>query len=79
MIGKLVNGELVEAPKKIVIANPTDELLISLMGFKPVVDDNNPIYDDSKEYLAASYKEQEDKIIRHYEVKPIPEDEEDKK
>ena len=76
MIGKLVNGALVEAPKKIVIANPTDELLISLMGFKPVVDDNNPIYDDTKEHLVASYEEQEDKIIRHYGVKPIQEDEE---
>lgn len=76
MIGKLVNGALVEAPKKIVIANPMDELLISLMGFKPVVDDNNPIYDDTKEHLVASYEEQEDKIIRHYEVKPIQEDEE---
>ena len=49
------------------------------MGFKLVVDDNNPIYDDSKEYLVASYEEQEDKIIRHYEVKPILENEEDKK
>lgn len=76
MIGKLVNGALVEAPKKIVIANPTDELLISLMGFKPIVDDNNPIYDDTKEHLVASYEEQEDKIIRHYEVRPIQEDEE---
>lgn len=73
MIGKLVNGALVEAPKKIVIANPTEELLISLMGFKPVVDGNNPIYDDTKEYLVASYEEQDDKIIRHYEVKPIEE------
>lgn len=71
MIGKLVNGALVEAPKKIVIANPTEELLKSEMGFKDVVDDNNPMYDETKEHLVASYEEQEDKIIRHYEVKPI--------
>lgn len=74
MIGKLVNGALVEAPKKIVIANPTEELLKSEMGFKDVVDDSNPMYDETKEHLVASYEEQEDKIIRHYEVKPIVEE-----
>ena len=74
MIGKLVNGALVEAPKKIVIANPTEELLKSEMGFKDVVDDNNTMYDETKEHLVASYEEQEDKIIRHYEVKPIVEE-----
>lgn len=57
--------------QKIVIANPTEELLKSEMGFKDVVDDNNPMYDETKEHLVASYEEQEDKSFVIMKSSPL--------
>lgn len=72
MLGKLINGALVEPSenerKKIVIANPTDEMLKFVMGYKEVTFEAEPEYDIEKQSLTPVYTETEDAITVSWEV-----------
>lgn len=57
-----------------VISNPTERDLVEF-GYKPLVEEEIPTYDEETEYLEMSYIDEEDRIVKHYEVKLIPEPE----
>ena len=72
MLAKLVDGQLVVEPKKVVIANPKESLLKTYLGFKDYEEDNVPDYDQEAQYVEAAYEDTETKVIKHYTVKDIP-------
>lgn len=55
MLGKWINDSLVTPSvnerKKLVIANPTDEILKFVQGYKNVELEPEPEYDETKQYL----------------------------
>lgn len=55
-----------------VISNPTERDLVEF-GYKPLVEEEIPTYDKETYYLEMSYIDEEDRIVKHYEVKEIPE------
>lgn len=70
---KLENGQPIAyngKPIKLHISNPTDEQL-KFAGYKPVVEDEVPIYDEETQYLQEVYFETETEIIKSYVVKDI--------
>lgn len=75
MLGKLVNGSLVQPSeherRKIVITNPKDELLKLVMGYKDLVIAPEPEYDAETQYLSPVYEETETEILQNWEVKEI--------
>lgn len=77
MLGKLVNGNLIQPSanerKKIIITNPTDEILKNVMGYKDLTVDEQPEYDMESQYLSPIYEETDTEIIQHWEVKDIEE------
>ena len=58
-----------------VISNPTIEDLLEF-GYKPLVEEEIPTYDEETEYLEVSYIDEIDRIVKHYEIKEIEEPEE---
>lgn len=72
MLAKLVDGQLVVEPKKVVIANPEESLLKTYLGFKDYEEDNVPDYDTEVQYVEVTYEDTETKVIKHYTVKEIP-------
>lgn len=72
MLAKLVDGQLVVEPKKVVIANPEESLLKTYLGFKDYEEDNVPDYDPEVQYVEATYEDTETKVIKHYTIKDIP-------
>ena len=78
MLGKLVNGVLITPSanerKKLVITNPSDESLKFNMGYKDLIVDEKPEFDEEKQYLQPVYEETENAVLNHWEVKEIPEE-----
>lgn len=78
MLGKLVNGVLITPSanerKKLVITNPSDESLKFNMGYKDLIVDEKPEFDEEKQYLQAIYEETENAVLNHWEVNDIPEE-----
>lgn len=72
MLAKLVDGQLVVEPKKVVIANPEESLLKTYLGFKDYEEDDIPDYDPEVQYIEATYEDTETKVIKHYTVKDVP-------
>ena len=72
MLAKLVDGQLVIEPKKVVIANPEESLLKTYLGFKDYEEDNIPDYDPEVQYVEVTYEDTETKVIKHYTIKDIP-------
>lgn len=72
MLAKLVDGQLVVEPKKVVIANPEESLLKTYLGFKDYEEDDVPDYDPEVQYVEVTYEDTETKVIKHYTVKDIP-------
>lgn len=72
MLAKLVDGQLVVEPKKVVIANPEESLLKTYLGFKDYEEDNVPDYDPEVQYVEVTYEDTETKVIKHYTIKEIP-------
>lgn len=72
MIGKLINNEIVkpsaEELTKIIIANPTEEILKIAMGYKEIIVSEVPEYNEETQYLTETYEENEDNITITYEV-----------
>ena len=72
MLAKLVDGQLVVEPKKVVIANPEESLLKTYLGFKDYEEDNVPDYNQELQYVESTYEDTETKVIKHYTIKDIP-------
>ena len=78
MLGKLVNGALSYAPRKIIvngktIFNPGEELLKS-QGYKEVETSDAPVVSTQTQQAVPSWQEQEDKIVQSWEIKPAQPD-----
>ena len=78
MLGKLINGVLItpseNEKKKLVITNPSDESLKFNMGYKDLIVDEKPEFDEEKQYLQPIYEETENAVLNHWEVINIPEE-----
>lgn len=72
MIAKLVDGTLVEPnsfeKRKVVITNPNDDILKVAFGYKDVVVDEKPTFDETKQHLEERYNELDNKIQVIYEI-----------
>lgn len=79
MLGKLVNGNLIQPSanerKKIVITNPTDDILKYVMKYKDLTIAPEPEYDMETQYLSPVYEETETEIVQTWEVKEIENEE----
>lgn len=78
MLGKLINGALSYAPKKIIIDgktifNPGEELLKE-QGYKDVETSEAPSVSTQTQQAVPNWTEQEDKIVQTWEVKPAQPD-----
>lgn len=70
MLGKLINGEFKSydnRPISIYIANPTDEQL-KIVGYKPLIEQEQPDYDETTQMLVEKYEETDENIVKSYEV-----------
>lgn len=78
ILGKLVDGALSYAPRKIIIDgktifNPTDTLLKE-QGYKDVETAEAPSVSTQTQQAVPSWQEQEDKIVQSWKVKPAQPD-----
>ena len=78
MLGKLVNGALSYAPKKITvdgktIFNPGEDVLRG-QGYKDVETSEAPSVSTQTQQAVPSWQEQEDKIVQSWELKPAQPD-----
>lgn len=76
MLGKWVNDQLITPSlnerQKIVIANPTDDVLKTIMGYKDVIEAEKPDYDEATQYLQMVKMAETDTTISvGWEVKEI--------
>lgn len=55
--------------KKIVITNPGEESLKFNLGYKDLIIDEQPVYDEVTQYLNSIYEETDLVIIQHWEIK----------
>lgn len=71
MLGKMINGVLVTPSvsemKKVVITNPTEELLKFIMGYKDLVIDEKPEATEGH-VIVPSYEETETEILQHWNM-----------
>lgn len=72
MLGKIIEGTLITPSenerRKIVIANPTDEILKQILGYKEVNEADKPEYNDETQYLKPVYTESESGISVTWEA-----------
>ena len=78
ILGKLVDGALSYAPRKIIIDgktifNPTDTLLKE-QGYKDVETTESPTVSTQTQQAVSSWQEQEDKIVQSWDVVPVQPD-----
>ena len=78
MLGKLVNGALSYAPRKIIVGgktifNPGEELL-KKQGYKDVETTEAPTVSTQTQQAVPSWTEQENKIVQTWKVKPAQPD-----
>lgn len=55
--------------KKIVITNPGEESLKFNLGYKDLIIDEQPVYDEVTQYLNSIYEETDLVIIQHWKIK----------
>ena len=71
MLGKMINGVLVTPSaselKKVVITNPTEELLKFIMGYKDLVIDEKPEVTEGQT-IVPIYEETETEILQHWNI-----------
>ena len=78
LLGKLVNGAIIYAPKKIIIDgktifNPGEELLKE-QGYKDVETSSAPSVSTRTQQAVSNWQEQENKIAQTWELKPAQPD-----
>ena len=75
MLGKLIDGVLITPSenerKKIIITNPSDSVLKSVMGYKELIYDDKPEYNTETQYIEQNIEETNDTIIIHWIIKDI--------
>ena len=75
MIGKIINGTLIKPSssefRKLIITNPTEDMLKYIMNYKDLVIDEEPEYNVETQYLVETYEETDNLIQVHWEVKNI--------
>lgn len=64
---KKYNGGFVVLDNRI-YTNPTDEV-IRKAGYKPMITDEEPIYDGETQYLEKVYEDTEEAILVHWEIR----------
>ena len=78
MIGKLVNGAISYAPKKIIIDGKTifnqPEDVLKEQGYKDVETTEAPTVSTQTQQAVPSWTEQENKIVQTWELKPAQPD-----
>ena len=73
---KLVNGQLKKYNGGFVVlenriyTNPTEEV-IKQAGYKPMIIDEEPIYDSETHYLEKVYEDAEEAILVHWGIKEV--------
>lgn len=73
---KLINGKLKQYNGGFVVlenriyTNPSDEI-INRAGYKPMITDEEPIYDGETHYLEKVYEDTEEAILVHWEIREI--------
>ncbi len=77
MIGKRIDGVIYtptkEERKKVIITNPSEEILVLTRGYKYMYCDEKPEYDAETQYLEENIGETDEAIYVHYIVKDINE------
>ena len=72
MLGKIIEGTLITPSenerRKLVIANPTDEILKQILGYKEVTKADKPEYNVETQYLKPVYTESDGGISVTWEV-----------
>ena len=72
MLGKIIEGTLITPSenerRKLVIANPTDEILKQILGYKEVNEADKPEYNEEAQYLKPVYTESDGGISVTWEV-----------
>ena len=72
MLGKIIEGTLITPSenerRKLVIANPTDEILKQILGYKEVNEADKPEYNGETQYLKPVYTESDGGISVTWEV-----------
>ena len=78
ILAKLINGALSYAPRKIIIDGKTifnpSENLLKEQGYKDVETSEAPAVSTQTQQAVPSWKEQEDKIVQSWELKPAQPD-----
>ena len=78
ILGKLVNGALSYAPKKIIVDGKTifnpPEALLKEQGYKDVETSSAPSVSTQTQQAVPSWTEQENKIVQSWELKPAQPD-----
>lgn len=74
---KLINGQLLKkynggfvVLENRIYTNPTEEV-IKQAGYKPMIVDEEPIYDSEICYLEKIYEDTEEAILAHWEIREI--------
>lgn len=78
MYGKLINGELNVAPKKlsgdgVTVWNPPIEMYL-IRGWKPIVFTDLPNDPPTGYYYEEGWEEQSDAIVQTWTLTPLPDD-----
>ena len=77
MLGKLVNGVLITPSenerKRIIVTNPSNDVLKFVMGYKDLTVDEQPEYDSEKQYLQPEFEETDTEVIQHWVVCDVEE------
>ena len=72
MLGKIIEGTLITPSenerRKLVIANPTDEILKQVLSYKEVTEADKPEYNVETQYLKPVYTESDGGISVTWEV-----------
>lgn len=77
MIGKLINGKLItpseHEKKKLIITNPSDDILKFVLDYKDLIVDEEPEYDVETQYLEMVFEETHTQVLQHWEIKNFEE------
>ena len=81
MLVKYINRDKIKEADKygilfygdIQVINPTDEDFIKA-GYKELVEEEKPIYDEETQYIYPFYEEKENRIEKKWDIFDIPEE-----